>query len=420
MRTLFILLILLAGMLVMAQKITLQDCHNKAIEQYPNLKQLNINQEVYENNIKNVKRNYYPSLNLNGQAHYQSDVTKIPESPLPAFDVPEISKDWYKLNLDVEQMIFDGGVTAGQKKVELAKHEISDQKIQVELYRLKERINHLFFNIIFLKKNIEILEVLYKNLNAQVEEMEIAYDNGIILSTDVDAIKVELYKTDQKIIEKKADVSGLIASLNELTKLGIDNTDDLIEPELSIDNYNFVNNRPEYILFNKQQSQLVAMKSLAGSKRLPVLMAFGQLGYGRPGYDMLNDNFDDYYMIGARLHWNIWDWGKVKREKQIFDLQNEIIISQKETFDQNLKADLHQRIAGIEKYEKIIGSDEIIVKLQQNVVNTSENQFKNGTITSTNYLIEVNKMVSAKLNLEAHKLQLVFAKYQYLTAIGDL
>ena len=197
----------------------------------------------------------------------------------------------------------------------------------------------------------------------------------------------------------------MIASLNELTKLDIENSDDLVEPELSIDNYDFVNNRPEYILFNKQQSQLVAMKSLAGSKRLPVLMAFGQLGYGRPGYDMLNDNFDDYYLIGARLHWKIWDWWKVKREKQIFDLQNEIILSQKETFDQNLKADLHQRIAGIEKYEKIIGSDEIIVKLQQNVVNTAENQFKNGTITSTNYLIEVNKTVSAKLNLEAHKLQ---------------
>jgi len=420
MRTIFILLIVLAARLVLSQTITLQDCHSNAIEQYPNLKQIGINQEVYENTLKNVKRNYYPSLNLNGQAHYQSDVTKVPAAPIPAFDVPEISKDWYKLNLDVEQMIYDGGVTAGQKKVELAKHEISDQKIQVELYQLKERINHLFFNIIFLKKNLEILEVLHKNLNAQVEEMEIAFDNGIILSADVDAVKVELYKTDQQIIEKTEDVRGLIASLNELTKLDIENTDDLVEPELSIDNYDFVNNRPEYILFNKQQSQLVAMKSLAGSKRLPVLMAFGQLGYGRPGYDMLNDNFDDYYLIGARLHWKIWDWGKVKREKQIFDLQKEIILSKKETFDQNLKADLHQRIAGIEKYEKIIGSDEIIVKLQHNVVNTAENQFKNGTITSTNYLIEVNKMVSAKLNLEAHKLQLVFAKYQYLTAVGNL
>ena len=202
--------------------------------------------------------------------------------------------------------------------------------------------------------------------------------------------------------------------------MGIPSADDLIVPEITIENYNFVNNRPEYILLNKQQTQVIAMKSLTQSKRLPILKAFGQAGYGRPGYDMLNNNFDSYFMIGARLHWNIWDWGKVKREKQVFDIQNSIINTQKETFNQNLKTDLHQRIADIEKYEKIIGTDETIVSLQKNVVNTVDNQLKNGSITSTNYLIEINKLVQANLNLEAHKLQLIFAKYQYITAIGNL
>lgn len=420
MKSIFTLMMMLAGFSLMAQKITLNECREKAVENYPNLKQLDINQEVYDQNIKNIKTNYYPTLNLNGQAHYQSDVTKIPSSPVPAFDVPEISKDWYKLNLDVEQMIYDGGITSGQKKLELTKQDVSDQKIEVELFQLKERIDHLFFNIIFLKKNIEILEVLHKNLEAQIDELKVAYDNGMILAADLDGIKVEYYKTEQQITEKKEDLNALIASLNELTAMNIENAGDLKVPDISIDNYEFVNNRPEYTLLGKQQTQLMAMKSISKSKRMPILKAFGQAGYGRPGFNMLDDNFDDYYMIGARLHWNIWDWGKVKREKQVFDLQNEIINTQKETFDQNLKAELHQKIAGIEKYEKIIGSDEMILKLQQNVVKTAESQFKNGTITSTNYLLEVNKLVKAKLDLETHKLQLIFAKLQYKTTIGNL
>jgi outer membrane protein TolC len=174
------------------------------------------------------------------------------------------------------------------------------------------------------------------------------------------------------------------------------------------------------MLLDKQQLQVMALKSLTKARRIPVLMAFGQAGYGRPGYDMLNDNFDDYYMVGIRLHWNIWDWGKTKREKQVFDIQNNIINAQKETFNQNLRADLHKRIADIEKYEKIIGRDEEIVRLQKNVVETADRQLKNGTITSTAYLIELNKMTEAKLNLEAHKLQLIYAKYQYLTSVGNL
>lgn len=403
-----------------AQHVQLADCYKGALVNYPNAKKLDLNGQVYEQNIKNIKTNYYPSLNLNGQAHYQSDVTKIPATPLPAFDVPEISNDWYKLNLDVEQMIYDGGITSGQKKVEMAKKEISDQKVRVEFYQVKERINHLFFNLVFTGKTIEILEVLKKNLEARIKEAEVAYESGIVLGSDVDALKVEFYKTGQEIAGKKEDEKALAASLNELTGLSVTGATDLEVPSIQIESYTFENNRPEYKLFSKQQQQLVATKSLVKSKRMPVLMAFGQAGYGRPGYDMLNDNFDDYYMIGARLHWNIWDWGKVKREKQVLDLQSEIIESQKETFNQNLRADIHKRIADINKYEKMIETDGLIVELQQNIVNTANNQFKNGTLTSTNYLVEVNKLLRSKLNFEAHKLQLIFAKFQYMTAIGNI
>lgn len=403
-----------------AQTISLKVCQDSAVKNYPNIRQILLNNETYELNIKNIKTNYYPKLNLNGQASYQSDVTKIPDMPLPAFDVPEISKDWYKINLDIEQMIYDGGITAGQKKVEAARYEISDQKIEVELYGLKERINQLFFNILFLRKNIEVLEVLHQNLETRIKDAQVAFENGMLLSSDVDALRVELYRAEQKIVEKKEDISALIASMNELTHLNIHSADDLIVPDIKLDNFDFVNNRPEYILLSKQQAQVLALKSLTKSKRNPVFMAFGQAGYGRPGYDMLNDNFDDYYMIGARLHWNIWDWGKVKREKQVFDIQNNIINTQRETFNQNLKADWHKRIADIEKYEKIIGRDQEIVRLQKNVVETVDHQLKNGTITSTGYLIELNKMLEARLNLEAHKLQLIYAKYQYLTSIGNL
>ena len=418
----FILLFLISGSLAVRPQgnITLDQCLQSAVDHYPNAGQIPLNKDISDLNIKNIKANYYPTLNLNGQASYQSDVTKVPVPPLPGFDMPVIPNDWYKLNLDVTQMVYDAGVTSGQKSVEMAKLAVNNQKVQIDLYQLKERINNLFFNIVYQNQNVKILQVLKETLEARIKEASAALDNGMLLPADVDALKVELYSAEQNIIEIDENIGALVSSLKEQTGLEIQSADDLVIPEVSIDNYNFENNRPEYILLNKQQDQVMSLKKLASAKRRPVVMAFGQAGYGRPGYDMLDPDFNDYYMIGLRLKWNIWDWGKVKREKQVFDLQNSLITTRKQTFDQNLRSDLYRRVADIKKYEKLIGTDQTIVELQKNVVNTSENKLKNGTITSTTYLIEVNKLVKANLNLEAHKLQLVFAKYQYLTAIGKL
>ncbi|MCF6342960.1 MAG: TolC family protein [Bacteroidales bacterium] len=416
-------LFVLSGFLLFAQaekEVTLELCFQKAVENYPNRAQISLNSKAYDLNIRNIKTNYYPKLTLNGQVSYQSDVTKVPLPDIPGLEPVIIDKDWYKINLDVSQMIYDGGVTSGQKDLEAAKHMIANQKVQVELYKLKDRVNHLYFNTLFLRKNIEILDVLKKNLEAGIKEAETAFENGMVLSSDVDALRVEYYRAGQKILEKKEDISALLDAINELTGLNIQSAGEFRIPEITIDDFTFVNNRPEYILLGQQQKQVAAMQLLATVKRRPVFSAFGQAGYGRPGYDFLNNSFDDYYMVGLRLYWNIWDWGKVKREREVFDIQNAIINTRKETFTQNLRADLYQRTANITKYEKLIQTDEIIVRLQKNVQETSDAQLKNGTITSTTYLIELNKLVNARLNLEAHKLQLVYAKYQYVTAIGNL
>jgi len=95
--------------------VTLQECLEGAIVNYPSFKQTELNNSINELNIKNTKTNYYPTLNLNGQASYQSDVTKMPIPAMSGFVNPVISNDWYKLNLDVQQIIYDGGATSGKK-----------------------------------------------------------------------------------------------------------------------------------------------------------------------------------------------------------------------------------------------------------------------------------------------------------------
>lgn len=402
------------------QKFTLQQCLQEAVKHFPTQKQFQLNQSRYALQEDNIKKNYLPQMNLNGQASYQSDVTKVPLPPIPGFDMPVINKDWYKINFDLDQLIWDGGLTKSQKQVQTADYKISDQQVKIKTFELKKQVNILYFNILFLQANLDALHVLVSDLDARIKDAKAAQRNGILLQADVDALKVNKKLAEQQIIEKAGDQKGLIASMNQLTHLKIASAKELMTPEVSITSYTFVNNRPEYQLLNLQKSKLTALEKMTTVKRMPVFKLFGQAGYGRPGYDFLNDKFNTYYMAGVRLHWNIFDWNRVKHEKQILNIQSDIILTEQETFNQSLRAELDKQLAGIQKFEKLIKTDKEILQLQKNVVDAADNKLKNGTITATSYLIELNKDVKAQLTMEAHKLQLLFAKYQYLTAIGNL
>ncbi len=402
------------------QKFSLQQCLKEAVKNFPTQKQLQLNQSKYTLEENNIKKNYLPQMNLNGQASYQSDVTKVPAPPISGFDMPVISKDWYKINFDLDQLIWDGGLTKNQKEVQTADYKISDQQVKIKTFELKKQVNILYFNILFLQANLNALHVLVNDLDARIKDAEAALRNGILLQSDVDALKVNKKIAEQQIIEKSEDQKGLIGSMNQLTHLNISSAKELLIPKANITAYTFVNNRPEYKMLGLQKSKLSALEKMTNVKRMPIFKIFGQAGYGRPGYDMLNNNFDTYYMAGIRLHWNIFDWNRVKHEKQILSIQSDIIQTEQETFNQSLRASLEKQLSGIQKFEKLIKTDKDILVLQKNVVDAANNKLKNGTITTTSYLIELNKEVKAQLTMQAHKLQLLFAKYQYLTAIGNL
>lgn len=425
MKKIFFLLILVPGIMNLfsqdTNSVSLDQCYEQAILNYPNFKQLELNEAINELSNENTQTNYLPTLNLFGQASWQSDVTKMPiPNTIPGFTNPVIPNDWYKLNLDVGQLIYDGGATKAQKDLNEKDRNISDQQVAIEVYQLKDQINNLYFNILFLDQSVDVLKVLSESLEANITDAQTAFDNGMILKSEVNKLKVEKVKVDQQIVEQEYLIKAIISSLNELTKIGIDSSAQLITPDIEIKKYTFINLRPEYLMLNKQKEKIGSVKNLTKVQRRPIFSAFGQAGYGRPGYDMLNNKFDDYYMIGARLNWNIWDWNKARNQKQILDIQSEIIDYQKQTYDQKLAADLYQRIENVHKYERMIVSDKEIVDLQTEVVKTVLDQFSNGAITSTTYLIELNKLATSKLNLEANKVQLIFAKYQYLSATGQL
>jgi outer membrane protein TolC len=399
--------------------LSLDFCHQRAVEVYPLVKQRLLNSEASALNTENTEKNYLPQFGINGRASYQSDVTKV-EVAIPGVSIPFPDKDMYDLYLGLDQLIWDGGITREQKKLEEAGLKVSQQQIEVELYKVKERINGLYFKILLLRKSKEQLLTNRKVVIEKMQELESGIRNGLVLQSTADVLKAQILEIDQGITGLDSDLKATFGMLGELMDMPLSTDVELYLPNPAIETQTFVNLRPEYQLLNFQKDKLESSKKMITAAYMPKFSGFGKFGLGKPGLNMLSNTFEPYYYVGVGFKWNIINWNRQKNQKKILDIQQGIVEVQKETFDKNIKTQLLDDLSQVNKFSELMKSDQEIIDLRKKIAKTASSQLDNGTITSTQYLDELNKATRAMLDMEVHRIQLSMAKINYLKTIGKL
>jgi len=403
-----------SGLVNAQTSITLRNCYDSLEANFPLVKQKEKLMEITELKIKNLQTNYLPDIYLKGKVTYQSEVTAI---PIQMPTVPEVPKDQYSAFIDVTQVIYDGGNTQAAKKVTQQNLKVEIQKVAVDIYKLKEQINQLYFTCLMIQENDQILQLTHQTLTEQRKVVSAAVEQGMINSSELDYLDAERLKLEQQMIELETGKSQALMALSELTGFNIPQ-DALIEIpvfEHSLPSEVF---RPEHQLFDDQVALLDATVEVTSKKRMPTLGAFVTAGYGRPGYDMFSDNFHGYYMAGAQLQWNIWDWKQTQREKNQIHLQKQLITDNREVFNKNLNIAKSQNLLQIEKLNKLMAKDAEIVELQNRITERSASQLANGIITSAEYLRQLNADKQARVNKKVHEIQKTQMQADYLFNIG--
>jgi outer membrane protein TolC len=399
--------------------ITPDYCYKKALETYPLVQQGELYNRIHELQINTLKAGNLPQVSVNGQASYQSDVTELPIH-LPNISIPAIDHDSYKATLDFSQVIYGGGSILEQAEVEDMNLKLNQQNLETELYKLKERINQYFVAILLIDESSKLNKLLRNDLSEKLSRLEAGVRNGITLQSNTDVMKAEIIKTEQRITESRYNREATIKMLSELISDTLSNEAVFELPDPLVNTSVFVNNRPEYRLFDIQLARFNSQKKLVSTRLNPRVTGFATLGYGRPGLNMLLNEFDTYYIFGAKLTWNLWNWNQTRNDRNILDLQSGIARTQKETYDKNVAVSIQQYIADISKYEQLIKSDQQIIELRVNITKSASSQLDNGIITSSDYLQELNAEMIAKLNLATHQVQLKQARLNYLAATGNL
>jgi outer membrane protein TolC len=248
--------------------------------------------------------------------------------------------------------------------------------------------------------------------------MNSALESGVILKSDIDVLASEKIKLEQQISENEIRKASLLRILSSLTGTEIDATAEFVLPspegELSGEL-----SRPELQIFDLRKEQLDASLQFIQSRRMPKAIGFATLGYGNPpGSNFFKDEFAPYYILGASVKWNIFDWNKAKSEKQVINLQQRIIDSRKSDLTDNLNRLLDAKSAEISNLKSLLVSDSGLIALRKRITATAESQYENGTITATDYMNEMTAERQALINYEIHRINLAMARIEYLNISG--
>ena len=396
--------------------LTIETCYEQARQNYPLIKQKDLLTKSLGFTIANAHSAYLPQVSINGQATYQSEVTRLPGS---AVLVEPLSKDQYKIYGEINQSILDGGVTKNQTNIQRVSTQIEQQKLEVELYKIKERINQLFFGILLIDAQLKQVDLLKKDLQTSLLKTESAILNGMAFKSNADILKAELLKSDQRIIEMKAARLAYLDMLGYFTNQQLDDTVTFNEPVIAIANGVQEINRPELSLYNFQSQLLGTQYHANNSRNLPRVGFFLQGGYGRPGLNALVNEFAGYYIGGFRLNWSLSGLYNSFRDKQLLDLNVQQVNNQKETFLFNTNLQLKQQSRDVQKLVDLIEVDNQIIELRTRIAITTKAQHENGVISTSDYLRELNSEDLAKQNKLLHQVQLMLAQYSYQNISGN-
>jgi len=398
-----------------------------AYTNYPLLKQFGLIEKTAEYNLSNANKNYLPQFNFAARATYQSEVTEIPAvfgqilsqvSGKPV-SFPSLSRDQYQATLEMNQLLWDGGLISAQKKGIKAATEAEKQKLEVELFALNERINNLYFGILLINEQLTQINILKDELDVNYKRIDALKRNGVAQQSDVDAIKVEQINALQRETDQKSMRKTYLQLLSAFIGNSVDENARLEKPALPelIDQPE--NKRPELMLFTAQNKLYDSQRDAVNAANLPKIGLFMQGGYGRPGLNMFTSEFSPFYMGGVRFTWNLSGFYSQKTNLEKIEVSKKMVEVQKETFLFNNSLQTNQQKNEIEKLKTTLKNDDEIISLRSNIKKSAEAKVANGTLTVTDLLREINAENISRQTRAFHEIQLYMATYQLKNTINN-
>ena len=405
----FLLSLVMLPIATMAQ--TLEECQQAAERNYPLIRQYDFIGKTTQLTLANIQKGWLPQVSGQAQATYQSDVVGFPEQMRAIYqqmgiNMKGLTKDQYRVGIDISQTIYDGGVISSQRQVAREQGKVQEAQTEVNLYQVRKRVSEMYFALLMLDKQILLNHDLQELLAGNERKLQAMVKGGTAAESDWQNVKAERLNVVQQATNLESQKRMLTAMLS--TFCGIE-VKELHKPAMT--EVSGANNRPELRMFDAQLRLADAQEKALNSALMPKLGVFAQGYYGYPGLnmfeDMMSHNWSLNGIIGARLTWNIGALYTRKNDKAKLQLQRDLTESNREVFLFNNRLEQIQQNEEINRYKLLMADDEEIIALRSAVRKASESKLSHGIIDVNDLVREINQENAARVQQSIHEIEML-------------
>ena len=412
-RILTFIIIILA---VSAHAQTLEECQQAAEKNYPVIKRYDLIGRTTELTVSNLQKEWLPRITASAQATYQNAVAAWPESIKSVYqrmglDMKGLKKDQYKVGIDVQQTLYDGGVISSQKRIARQEGKLQEVQNDVNQYQLRQRVNEMYFSLLLLNEQIRLNDDVKALLLSSEKKLAAMVKGGTAATSDYENVMAERLGAEQQNSSLKAQQQMLQRLLSVFCGLEVNHLQKPKPAEVSTT----TNNRPELSMFDSQIKLVEAKEKALNARLMPKLGLFAQGYYGYPGYNIFEDMMDRKWtlngIVGIKMSWDLSAFYTHKNDRERLNMERKMAENAREVFLFNSKLDEIQHTEDVDRYQKMVQADEEIITLRTNVRKAAESKLAHGIIDVNSLLREINNENAAKAQQAIHEIDMLKEMY---------
>ena len=407
---------------------TLEECQQAAEKNYPLIQQYGLIEKTTELTVSNIQKGWLPQVSVSAQATYQSDVTAWPGEMKTmmtgmGIDMKGLTKDQYRVGIDVQQTIYDGGVIGSQKRIAREEGKVQAAQNEVNIYNVRKRVNEMYFSLLLIDEQIKLNSDLQTLLAGNERKLESMTKRGTAAESDLLNVKAERLNVVQKATELASQKQMLLRMLSTFCGMEVR---EVRKPLVKADGGGMMaeNRRPELKALDAQIGLLNAQEKALDAMLMPKVGVFAQGFYGYPGLNMFEDMMRHKWslngIIGARVTWNIGALYTRKNDKAKLQLQRDMTENNREVFLFNNNLEQIQQNENIARYRQLMANDEEIISLRSAVRKAAESKLAHGIIDVNDLVREINQEHAAYVQQSVHEIEMLKEIYDNKYTIGSL
>ena len=397
---------------------TLEVCQQLACDHYPEIRQYDLIRQSEQYDLSNAARSWLPQVSFSAQATWQNRVPEFPSALSGMLDQAGVSlrgldKDQYKVALEVNQTIWDGGQSQADRRVIEATADEHRQATEVDLYAVKGRVNDLYFGILLLEERLGQTDLTIALLQSNLDKVRSLVTNGVAMQTDANAVEAELLSVQQQRVQIEASRESYRRMLELF--IGQRLAERLERPEL-VGAVSGESARPELAWIDAQQERLAAQELSVKSATRPRFGVFAQGYYGYPGLDyfagMVSTDWTWNALIGVKMSWNFGAYYTKKNRLSNLRVAQQQLDIQRDVFLFNTDLQVAEEQGNISRLRRALADDDRIVALRRSVREAAESKLRNGVIDTNDLLRKITDEASARSARSLREVEVLKAIYE--------